>query len=842
MHTTPQHVPSPSSISSANIASRPGCLTYFIFVAASLWTVGITFFIHGVGWFVDQFFLIEGIPLPWLAWPLISWGHALLLALPLVVLAIVTQWPRLKAIYQTWALATAFVFVLGLARVFPKTWTQPAALAQIILALICAGALMILALARGRRFGLQVSTLFFALSLVPIIVVPSLIWGALGSPEDTLLDLAAALSLGLFAGVLLSAFLFEPLTESSSGAGWDIGSGGFAAGVALVILGAGFGFDGSQLLLMLSLPPLGFAVAGLGRYASSPAGWDRSSTPVPTPAYAGAEGSPSHVGAISDVRGGQGVRAWLPIAALVGLSAAAPLMFVDPDELTLLLDENPFGSEIMGWAVRAAALSLVLAWAVGFVLWLFRNRISGPPRLSFSIGALAITWIGGLLIFIFAGRPGFYGEQLFVILREQADVSAAYAIPERNERLRFVYATLTQHAQKTQARLRASLDQFGIAYKPYYLVNGMEVNGGPILRAYLSMQPEVERIIDSPHLRPLPAPVPISTGHERAPSETQWNITSIGADRVWKEFNVTGKGIVVGQSDSGVQGDHPALRDGYRGRDGQHDYHWIDPWNHTRAPTDIGGHGTHTLGSILGRGGIGVAPDAEWFACVNLARNLGNPPVYLNCMQFMLAPYPQNGDPFKDGDPTLAASVINDSWGCPPLEGCDANALEPAARALRAAGVFVVASAGNEGPRCSSVSDPLAIYESVFSVGALNQHGDIAFFSSRGPVTVDGSHRIKPDILAPGVDVLSSFPGGTYAKESGTSMAGPHVAGVVALMWSAQPKLIGNIERTTQILIKTAKPYHGERPGCFEGSVPNNAFGYGVVDAYAAVKAALQEK
>ena len=211
-------------------------------------------------------------------------------------------------------------------------------------------------------------------------------------------------------------------------------------------------------------------------------------------------------------------------------------------------------------------------------------------------------------------------------------------------------------------------------------------------------------------------------------------------------------------------------------------------------------------------------------------------------MQFMLAPWPQNGDGFS-GDPSKAAHVINDSWGCPPLEGCDPNALAPAAAALRAAGIFVVVSAGNEGPACASVRDPLAIYPSVFSVGAIDPAGNIADFSSRGPVTVDGSNRIKPEILAPGVNVVSSFPGNSYAVEEGTSMAGPHVVGTVALMWSANPRLIGDIERTTQILIQTAKPYTGTRAnGCFQGAVPNDAFGYGVLDAYAAVKQAMQTK
>jgi subtilisin family serine protease len=309
---------------------------------------------------------------------------------------------------------------------------------------------------------------------------------------------------------------------------------------------------------------------------------------------------------------------------------------------------------------------------------------------------------------------------------------------------------------------------------------------------------------------------------------------------VWDEFGVRGKGIVIGQSDTGVDGNHPALRDSYRGKTEGNDYNWFDPWYGKTSPYDNNGHGTHTLGTVLGDYGIGIAPEATWFACANLPRNLGNPAFYLDCMQFMLAPFPQGGDPLKDGDPTRAADVLNNSWGCPEIEGCDPQALLYAANHLRDAGIFVVASAGNDGPRCNTVNSPLPLYDSVFSVGSIDQDGNVSSFSSRGPVTVDGSQRAKPDLVAPGENILSSGPGGTYFEAGGTSMAGPHVAGVVALLWSADPSLIGDIERTEQILIETAQPYTGQQEeGCFEGSTPNAAYGYGIVDVYAAVKKAL---
>jgi subtilisin family serine protease len=800
--------PAPSS----EITSQSGCLNAFLFAVAGVWVVGVTAIAQWVAWSYEQVQLIDGTPPGGWFWVLVAVVQALLLALPAVPLAFFIRAPRFRAAYRTWALAIGFGALLSLARLCPMTWTQPAAVVQIVLSLLATFVISKLRIENGelRNHAQSASfsmlnSQFSVLALGALVALPWFRYGALGSPLDTLLNLLAGLSLGLFAGALLDRFLVRPLAAHTAGPAADVGFGGLAAGVALLILGAGFGFGGSQILLLTCLPTLGGAAMATSRFVGS----------------------------------GQPDRSWMPIAGLVGVAAAAPLVFYDPDEFALVV-----GTAEVGLALRTAFFAAALAFVIGLVLWALSPRMDGPPHRIPALGGLVAAWAAALLIYTFAGHPGFYGERLFVILRDQADLSAAPTIADRDERLRYVYMTLTQHADSTQANLRAALDRLGVKYRPYYLVNALEVDGGPLVRAYLATQPEVDRILDSPHLRPTDAVEPLDLAppdidHPPAPSGAQWNISAIGADRVWDELGVDGQGIAVGESDSGVQGDHPALRDGYRGRGGQDDYNWLDPWNGTRAPTDAGGHGTHTTGTIVGRGGIGVAPGAEWIGCVNLARNLGNPPYYLDCMQFMLAPYPQLGDPFKDGQPSRAAHVLNNSWGCPPIEGCDAQALAPAVHALRAAGIFVVASAGNEGPRCGSVSDPIAIYADVFSVGAIDQDGKIAGFSSRGPVTVDGSGRTKPDIVAPGVDIYSSLPGSTYGANSGTSMAGPHVAGVVALLWSANPSLIGDIGRTEQILTETARPYDGERDPCSDGSVPNDTAGYGIVDAYAAVQAAL---
>jgi subtilisin family serine protease len=161
---------------------------------------------------------------------------------------------------------------------------------------------------------------------------------------------------------------------------------------------------------------------------------------------------------------------------------------------------------------------------------------------------------------------------------------------------------------------------------------------------------------------------------------------------------------------------------------------------------------------------------------------------------------------------------------------------------LKAAGIVVVVSAGNSGSGCGSVRDPAAIFEQSFSVGATRSNDTIAGFSSRGAVTIDGSNRLKPNVAAPGVGVRSAVRNGNYAAFSGTSMAGPHVAGLVALLISANPELAGQVDLIEDIIERTAIPMlSSQNCGSFAGSqVPNAVYGFGRVDALAAVEDALQ--
>ncbi|WKU04000.1 S8 family serine peptidase [Micromonospora sp. HUAS LYJ1] len=540
---------------------------------------------------------------------------------------------------------------------------------------------------------------------------------------------------------------------------------GLVLGVGLVLIAAGVGQPGSNLAV-LALAPAGFAVARMrGRVA---------------------------------------------VGVLAGFGVLGPLAFVGPEEVTVMLT----GRDVPIWTAIAGVGTAAIAVTAGV---LFRFMIPGR-------GYAAALLLVGMVVYVGAGQPGFHGDRLFVILADQAnlsDIDTSRIGPSgRDARASEVHDRLVRQAERTQAGLRHDLDRLGIDYTRYYLINALEVDAGPWLRPWLERRADVGRVLLSPHLRPLPLPVDTDGGPADPVPGDGWNITAIGADRVWSEMGVRGAGVVIGASDSGVDGTHPALSANFRGGGDS----WLDPWNGTRAPVDHSGHGTHTLGSAVG-GGIGVAPDAQWVGCVNMDRNLSSPARYLDCLQFMMAPFPVGGDPVADGRPGRGPQVLTNSWNCPAVEGCDLATFVPATAAFAVAGTFVVASAGNGGPGCATVDLPPGPYPDVVTVGATDHVGAVAAFSSRGP-------GAKPDLVAPGARIRSALPGGGYGEMSGTSMAAPQVAGVVALMWSAAPALIGDLPRTRALLNSTATPVTGPATDC-------GAAGAGLVNAPAAVRAAL---
>lgn len=803
-------------------------------VVAGCWTVGFVVVGQLGGWLADQIVLASGLDrVVWL-WPATVLFTVLLVGAPALSLALLPRSAAVRATGRAWLAATLAFGALGLLRALPPVHHE--AYLAALAATAALAALVLRALARRaaapHRPSAPTATLLGVAGGLALLL-PWVWLGALGGLLETVLAGLAAAALGALAGALLDdAFWSRFAVGEPPRPARLVLVGGLVAGVALLVLAAGVGQSGAQLPLLLTLPPAGFALAALHAAARRPAAATPAAPPGTVPAAPSGTAPADPSGAAGDGPGGRAGAAGVRAATrwLVGLAVFGPLAFTDPEEITLVLTTT---RDVPFWVAAAAgaglAVAAVLAVAYGVLLARPRNR--RPSRRVAGVTAVALLVAVGAVA-VGAGQPGLHGERLFVVLREQADldgVPATAGRAGRDARAGEVYRRLVDTAKRTQADLRRDLRRLRLDHTPYYLVNAVEVDGGPAVRAWLSRRPEVARVLVSQRVRPLPAPAGRSRGTAPAPAGPEWNVRLLGADRVWSQLGVDGTGIVVGSSDSGVDGGHPALAAGFRGGDDS----WYDPWDGTRSPIDQGGHGTHTVGSAVGRGGIGVAPGAQWVGCVNLDRNLGNPGYYLDCLQFMLAPFPPGGNPFTDGRPARAPEILTNSWGCPPIEGCDPRALRPATAALEAAGILVVAAAGNTGPYCGSIDDPPAPYADVLTVGAVDQRRRVTDFSSRGPVP----GAAKPDLVAPGDEVLSAMPGGGYATMSGTSMATPQVAGVVALMWSANPALVGDLPRTRQILRDTATPAtYASRTETCGGDA--NITGAGLVDAYAAVRAA----
>jgi subtilisin family serine protease len=443
-----------------------------------------------------------------------------------------------------------------------------------------------------------------------------------------------------------------------------------------------------------------------------------------------------------------------------------------------------------------------------------------------------------------------------ILVGEQADLSAAYAIEDWDARGEYVVTVLSETAQNSQAEILAALDQFGQKYQSFISVNAIYVFGGTRsgINSVQSL-PGVAQII-APQSHPIAEGSIVQSWAMRAPtvvvntnSEAEiyptWGISFSHVQQMWDEYGTTGQGIIVANLDTGVDYNHPALNSNYRCKANPGSAAcWYDPLGYYSTPTDDNWHGTHTMGTMVAIDNqslrVGMAPGATWIACNACEDYYGqgrcSDLALLYCADWALHP---------GGSAANRPNVINNSWGGNFLHAGD-NFFRSAVLAWRASGIFPVFSAGNDGVYgCATIGSP-GDYPESFTVAALTSfenHTSTAYFSSVGPANTYSQPYTKPNLTAPGEDVYSTVPNSGYDYSDGTSMAAPHVAGAVALLWSCNSALKGNIDRTFNILQQSAFPMPLD-DNCGQASKLNTSFfsGYGALDVLAAAGNACGSK
>ena len=436
--------------------------------------------------------------------------------------------------------------------------------------------------------------------------------------------------------------------------------------------------------------------------------------------------------------------------------------------------------------------------------------------------------------------------KVLVVLKDQVDIAGLdldlhFQKADLADRHFRVVTALQEKAAATQDALIADLESrkgSGIAgWQSYWLINAITVTGSEDAIRAVAARQDVD-VVELDLLPELIEPIKVDRPAEK---DTRGigitpGVVAVGARRVWDELGIRGEGALIGSLDTGVDGNHPAIASRWRGNFAPADQCWLDVvYGGTSFPSDNNGHGTHTVGTMAGVAPddtIGVAPEALWIAAnaIDQGANPGFDNDILDCLQFFTDP---DGDPGTIDD---MPDVVQNSWGVNEnfsgYVDCDSR-WWAAIDACEAAGVVLTWSAGNEGPGSETLRSPAdratTLYN-CFSVGSTQNFSpySISGFSSRGPAGPScgpAENRVKPEISAPGSDIYSSFPGGGYGYLSGTSMAGPHVAGVVALMRAANPNL--DVITIKQVLMETAND--------LGTSGEDNTYGHGFLDAYEAV-------
>lgn len=430
------------------------------------------------------------------------------------------------------------------------------------------------------------------------------------------------------------------------------------------------------------------------------------------------------------------------------------------------------------------------------------------------------------------GKDAKSATDYWVRFAAKADLTAASKITNWDERGTAVAAALKKAAADSQAKIRAELDSQHVKYQSFWGTNAIRIESGSLeLAQNLAGHTEVEGLY-----APVQIEVPkVTPGQqEKAIQAVEWGVANVKANQVWSQYGDKGEGIVVASIDTGVQYDHPALVNQYRGNNGDgtfnHNYNWFDAAGTSpNAPADGNGHGTHTMGTMVGDDGagnqIGVAPGVKWIAANGCCPSDA---ALITSGQWMLEPTDLAG---QNPDASKRPNVINNSWGS-TLPSNDPF-MEDVTLAWTASGIFGTFANGNSGEGGCNTSGSPGSLTSNYSAGAYDINNNIASFSGRG-VGQDGT--IKPNISAPGVNVRSSLPGNTYGAFNGTSMATPHLTAVVALLWSASPSLKGDVAATRALLNSTAIDTPNSQCGGTDAN--NNVFGQGRLDALALLNAA----
>nr|WP_276316359.1 S8 family serine peptidase [Paenibacillus artemisiicola] len=418
-----------------------------------------------------------------------------------------------------------------------------------------------------------------------------------------------------------------------------------------------------------------------------------------------------------------------------------------------------------------------------------------------------------------------------------------------------VIGSLRETAFRTQSSLESYLKQAKashsgiIDYKSFFIVNALAVTSTKAEMEQIARRPEVDKILPNterfldkvqktedaaPPESASPGAAAATAAKEAAPltENAEWNIDYVNAPQVWDE-GIDGTGIVVASLDTGVDYTHPALERKWRAYENGEIVHpelsWYDAHSGAALPEDNVGHGTHTMGTMVGSeengtNKVGVAPGAKWIS-VRIFDPSTTDAIILDAGQWILAPVDGDGNLH----PELAPDIVNNSWG--GGAGID-EFFRPIVQAWRSAGIFPEFSAGNTTPDNpggpGSVANP-ANYPESFATGATDSNGMIAPFSLLGPSPYG---ELKPEVSAPGANIRSSVPGGGYEGGwNGTSMAGPITSGIAALMLQANHSL--TVDDIAQILEDTATP----RTDASYPESPNQAYGYGIVNALDAVGA-----